>query len=195
MRELAGIWLGTKTRARWEAVDGFRLPPKLCTDWGALFCTLFAFRWPFRYDSNMCPGEIPGPSITPRFLGLFELAHTGQKRSLPVRPAPGSPQSGAGRGGGRRGKNGKNQQKHYEGARRCGQARISAARGSWLAEAGEVRQVRRDRRFDHEIRRGHAPCGPDGARNRCVAARAGQDQDRGRYCLWRPPEGSDGCRR
>src|SRR5271166_1773257 len=33
-----------------------------------------AIRVPFRYDSNMCPGEISGPSITPRFLGLFKCS-------------------------------------------------------------------------------------------------------------------------
>ena len=32
----------------------------------------FAIPGPFGYDSNNCPGEIPGPSIALRFLGLFD---------------------------------------------------------------------------------------------------------------------------
>ena len=32
----------------------------------------FAIPGPFGYDSINCPGGISGPSIAPRFLGLFE---------------------------------------------------------------------------------------------------------------------------
>src|ERR1035441_10287705 len=54
------------------------------------------------------------------------LVAEGNKRCL-CGQHPDSPQSGAGRDGGRRGKNGENQQKHCEGARGCHQADVSVA--------------------------------------------------------------------
>lgn len=72
----------------------------------------FVLPWPFaihsvfRYHQKMRSGQTPGQSYAPRFLSLFVGVGSGNEAALPVRPAlPGSPH-GAGRGGGRRGKNG-----------------------------------------------------------------------------------------
>src|SRR5580698_674743 len=73
----------------------------------------FAIHSVFRYDQKMRPGEISGQSYAPRFLSLFVGVGSGNEATLPVRPAlPGSPH-GAGRGGGRRGKNGNKSLKEY----------------------------------------------------------------------------------